>query len=282
MFFSNNMQGCYGFMNSVGLDSVAQFDVPWWWRTDFTPGLLAGQVATLIINGVIGSASVWVNGQQVATSSTVTGAYTKFSFNITGLVRPGTNSLAIEVNPNNPNTMFTVDDVDWNQIPPDNNTGIQFPVQLATDGALSDSNAHVVENNAADLSSSALTVKTDITNNSTTSQTGLATAAITPPGNGTPITVSQTVTVAAGKTQTVAFDPGSYPALTISSPQVWWPYQLGAQPLYTLSTSVSQNNSVLNSTSETFGIRNVTSSLVGSSSGEPSGARALRLTACPL
>ena len=204
MFFSNNMQGCYGFMNSVGLDSVAQFDVPWWWRTDFTPGLLAGQVATLIINGVIGSASVWVNGQQVATSSTVTGAYTKFSFNITGLVRPGTNSLAIEVNPNNPNTMFTVNDVDWNQIPPDNNTGIQFPVQLATDGALSDSNAHVVENNAADLSSSALTVKTDITNNSTTSQTGLATAAITPPGNGTPITVSQTVTVAAGNTSASA------------------------------------------------------------------------------
>jgi exo-1,4-beta-D-glucosaminidase len=282
VFFSNNMQSCYGVMNSVGADSVAQFDVPWWWRTDFTPSLQAGQVATLIINGVIGSANVWVNGQQVATSSTVTGAYTKFSFNITGLVRPGTNSLAIEVNPNNPNTMFTVDDVDWNQIPPDNNTGIQFPVQLATDGVLSDSNAHVVENNAADLSSSALTVKSDITNNSSTSQAGLVTATITPPGNGTPITVSQPVTVAAGKTQTVTFDPSSYPALTISSPQVWWPYQLGAQPLYTLSTSVSQNNSVLNSTSETFGIRNVTSSLVGSSSAEPSGARAFKINGVPI
>jgi exo-1,4-beta-D-glucosaminidase len=90
------------------------------------------------------------------------------------------------------------------------------------------------------------------------------------------------VTVAAGKTQTVTFDPSSYPALTISSPQVWWPYQLGAQPLYTLSTSVSQNNSVLNSTSETFGIRNVTSSLVGSSSAEPSGARAFKINGVPI
>jgi exo-1,4-beta-D-glucosaminidase len=282
VFFSNNMQSCYGVMNSVGADSVAQFDVPWWWRTDFTPSLQTGQVATLIINGVIGSANVWVNGQQVATSSTVTGAYTKFSFNVTGLVRSGTNSLAIEVNPNNPNTMFTVDDVDWNQIPPDNNTGIQFPVQLAIDGVLSDSNAHVVENNTADLSSSALTVKSDIANNSSTSQAGLVTATITPPGNGTPITVSQPVTVAAGQTQTVTFDPSSYSALTISSPQVWWPYQLGAQPLYTLSTSVSQNNSVLNSTSETFGIRNVTSSLVGSSSAEPSGARAFKINGVPI
>jgi exo-1,4-beta-D-glucosaminidase len=90
------------------------------------------------------------------------------------------------------------------------------------------------------------------------------------------------VTVSAGQTQTVTFDPGSYPGLTITSPQVWWPYQLGAQPLYTLSTSVSQNNSVLNSTSETFGIRNVTSSLVGSSSAEPSGARAFKINGVPI
>ena len=77
--------------------------------------------------------------------------------------------------------MFTLDDVDWNQIPPDNNTGIQFPVQLAVDGALSDGNARVVENNAANLSSSALTVKADVTNNTTASQTGTVSATITPP-----------------------------------------------------------------------------------------------------
>jgi exo-1,4-beta-D-glucosaminidase len=282
VFFSTNMRSCYGFMSKIGADTVAQFSVPWWWRTDFTPNLAPGQVATLIVNGVIGSANVWVNGQQVATSSTVAGAYTRFSFNVTGLVRPGTNSLAIEVNPNNPATMFTLDDVDWNQIPPDNNTGIQFPVQLAVDGALSGGNAHVVENNTADLSSSALTVKTDITNNTSSSQTGTVTATITPPGNGAPITVNQAVTVPASTTQTVTFSPGAFPALTIANPQVWWPYQMGAQPLYTLATSVSQNSTVLDSTSETFGIRNVTSSLTGSSAGEPSGARAFKINGVPV
>jgi exo-1,4-beta-D-glucosaminidase len=277
VFFSNNMQSCYGFMSSIGADTVARFSVPWWWRTDFTPNLAAGQTATLIVNGVIGSANVWVNGTEVATSSTVTGAYTKFTFNITNLVLSGTNSLAIEINPNDPLTMFTLDDVDWNQIPPDNNTGIQFPVQLAVDGALSDSNARVVENNTANLSSSALTVKSDITNNTTTSQTGTVTATVTPPGSGTPITVSQNVTVPASTTQTVSFTPSAYPSLTIASPQVWWPYQMGAQPLYTLQTSVAQNGTTLNSTSETFGIRNVTSSLVGSNTGEPSGARSFQI-----
>ncbi|HEV2378137.1 MAG TPA: beta-mannosidase [Streptosporangiaceae bacterium] len=281
VFFSNNMQNCYGFESSIGADTVAEFNVPWWWRTDFTPGLVAGQVATLIVNGVIGSANVWVDGHEVATSTTVTGAYTRFTFNVTGLLVAGTNSLAIEVNPNNPNTMFTLDDVDWNQIPPDNNTGIEFPVQLAVDGALSDSNAHVVENNTANLSSSALTVKSDITNNSTTSQTGTVTATITPPNSGTPITVTQSVTVPASTTATVSFTPTAFPTLTIASPQVWWPYQMGAQPLYTLATSVSQGTTTLNSTSETFGIRNVTSSLVGSNTGEPSGARAFTVNGVP-
>jgi exo-1,4-beta-D-glucosaminidase len=282
VFFSTNMQSCYGFMNKIGADTVAQFAVPWWWRTDFTPNLSAGQHATLIVNGVIGSANVWVNGQQVATSATVTGAYTRFTFDITGLIQAGTNSLAIEVNPNNPQTTFTLDDVDWNQIPPDNNTGIQFPVQLATDGALSDGNAHVVENNAAGLSSTALTVKSDITNNTGSAQTGTVTATITPPGSGTPVTVSQTVTVPASSTQTATFTPSQFPSLTISSPQVWWPYQLGAQPLYTLATSVSQNGTVLNSTSETFGIRTVTSYLTGSSAAEPSGARAFKINGVPI
>ena len=282
VFFSTNMRRCYGFMNTIGADTVKRFNVPWWWRADFTPNLASGQVATLIVNGVIGSANVWVNGHQVAASGTVTGAYTRFSFNITGLIQPGTNSLAIEVNPNNPTTMFTLDDVDWNQIPPDNNTGIQFPVQLAVDGALSDGNAHVVQNNAADLSRSALTVKSDITNNTSSPQTGTVTATIMPPGSGTPITVSQAVTVPASTTQTVTFSPGAFPALTIANPQVWWPYQMGAQPLYTLATSVSRSGTVLNSTSETFGIRNVTSSLVGSNSGEPSGARAFKINGVPI
>ena len=281
VFYSNNMQLCYGYESSIGADGVSTFDVPWWWRADFTPSMAAGQVATLILNGVIGSANVWVNGTEVATSATVTGAYTKFTFNITPHVVSGTNSLAIEVNPNDPLTMFTLDDVDWNQIPPDNNTGIASPVQLAVDGALSDGNAHVVENNTANLSSSALTVKSDITNNSTTAQTGTVTATITPPGSGTPITVSQNVTVPASTTQTVSFTPASFPSLTISNPQVWWPYQTGAQPLYTLQTSVAQNGTTLNSTSETFGIRNVTSSLVGSNTGEPSGARSFQINGVP-
>lgn len=283
VFYSTNLRSCYGFMSSVGADTVAEFSVPWWWRTDFTVNPRPGRAAKLIINGVVGSANVWVNGREVASASTVTGAYSRQSFDITPDVRSGANSLAIEVSPDNPQTMLTLDDVDWNQIPPDNNTGIQFPVQLSVADALAVGNAHVVENNTADLSQSALTVKTDVTNDGATAQSGLVTAAIRPPGRGAPVRVAQHVTVPAHTTSTVTFTPGRYPALAIAHPQVWWPYQLGAQPLYTLGTSVSQGGAVLNSTSEEFGIRNVTSYLTsGTSKGAPSGARAFTINGVPI
>ena len=172
--------------------------------------------------------------------------------------------------------------MDWTQIPPDNNTGIQFPVQLRTDGALAVGNAHVNQSDAADLSSASLTVKTDVTNFGAVSQTGTVTATITPPGTGTPITVSQGVTVPANTTQTVSFAPASFPSLTIASPQVWWPYQLGAQPLYTLATSVAQGTTTDNTTTEMFGIRTVTSYLTGSNAIEPSGTRAFKINGVPI
>ena len=84
----------------------------------------------LIVNGVVGEADVWVNGHEVATRDTVQGDYTRYTFDVTGLLRHGANTLALEVYPNDPSTMFTLDNVDWTQIPPDNNTGIQFPIQL--------------------------------------------------------------------------------------------------------------------------------------------------------
>ncbi len=277
VFFSNNMKTCFGQMTKVGADTIAQFSVPWWYRTDFTATLSSSQYASLIVNGVIGKADVWLNGSELSTSSTVTGAYTKFTFPVTSKLHSGTNSLAIEVYPNNPLTMFTVDDVDWNQIPPDNNTGIQFPVQLQTSNALTDSNAHVLQTTAADLSSSVLTVKSDITNNSTASQTGTVTATITPPGGGAAITATKSVTVAAGATTTVTF-----PTQTITTPQIWWPYQMGSQPLYTLTTSVAQGSTASNSTSEQFGIRTVTSYLTGSSTAEPQGTRAFKINGVPI
>ena len=68
--------------------------------------------------------------------------------------------------------MFTLDNVDWTQIPPDNNTGIQFPVQLHISGAVALSNVARRAARRARRERSALTLKADVTNNTDTAQTG--------------------------------------------------------------------------------------------------------------
>jgi exo-1,4-beta-D-glucosaminidase len=272
VFYADTMRTCLGFQKKNGPVTTAQFAVPWWFRADFTAALTAGQSASLIVNGVVGAADVWVDGKQLATRATVTGAYTRFTFDLAGVLRAGTNSLALKVYPNDPATMFTLDDVDWNQIPPDNNTGIQFPVQLRVSGALAESNAYAVPETAVDLSRSDVTVKADVTNTTAAAQTGTVTATVTAPDGDPPVTVSQSVTVPANTTRTVSFAPIRY-----DHPRIWWPYQLGDQPLYTLSTSVSVGGAVSDATSGTFGIRTVTSSLIGKGGPAPDGSRAFRI-----
>jgi hypothetical protein len=161
------------------------------------------------------------------------------------------------------------------------NTGIQYPIQLQVSDALTGDNSHVTQDNAADLSSSSLTVKTDVTNNADAAQTGQVTALVTPPSGGAPIVVHQTVTVAAHATQTVTFAPSKFSALKISKPKVWWPYSMGGQPLYTLSTAVSQGGAVSTTSQETFGIRTVTSELVGKSPQLPDGSRKFSINGKP-
>jgi exo-1,4-beta-D-glucosaminidase len=283
VFYSNNMQRCFGApMTSVGADTDPLFDVPWWFRTDFTSSLRPGQDAKLVINGVVGQADLWVNGTEVATEATVEGDYNTYTFDVTNLLRPGANSLAFEMFPNNPTAMFTLDDVDWNQIPPDNNTGIQFPVELHVAGALGISNSYVTQDDAADLSSASLTVHADVTNNSATTQAGLVTAQISPPGGGYAISVTRSVRLAGGESRTVTFRPDRFRQLVIRHPQLWWPYQMGGQPLYTLSASVSADGGLSDSAEPVpFGIRSVTTYLTAPSALEPSGARVFEINGVP-
>jgi len=274
VFFSANMKFCYGFLSGVGRDTDPLFDVPWWFRTDFRQRVPAGGRASLVVNGVAGSAAVWLDGHLVASPGTVTGDYTRFTFPVSDLLRHGMNTVALEILPNDPSHMYTLDDVDWNQVPPDNNSGLQFPVQLRVSGPLADGDAHVIEHNAANLSSSALTIKAGITNGSEAVQHGSFGVAIVVPGAGGKVILASTpVTVPAGRTRTVTLTPAQFPQLRVSHPHLWWPYRMGGQPLYTLVTWVSQHGRQLNSTHEQFGIRTVTSYLTGASPLEPDGGR---------
>ncbi|HEY2652267.1 MAG TPA: hypothetical protein VGI50_10125, partial [Solirubrobacteraceae bacterium] len=273
VFFSTNMKACFGYMSQIGPDTIRRFAVPWWFRTTFSSHLGPAQHAQLIINGVVGEADVWLNGTRIATRSTVQGDYTRYTLDVTRLVRAGTNALALKLYPNDPNTMFTLDDVDWMQIPPDNNTGIQFPIQLHTSGALALSDAHVVQHDAPDLSKATLTIKGVVTNESTTRQRGTVNALVSIGGFGAG--VAKPIRLAPHTSRTIRLK------LVISHPQVWWPYQMGSQPLYRLTMSVDERRQRPDTESETFAIRTITSRLVGPSPLAPNGSRQFLVNGTP-
>jgi exo-1,4-beta-D-glucosaminidase len=282
VFFSTSMKSCFGYMDELGPVTIDRFAVPWWFRTDFSSHLRPDEHANLIVNGVVGKAALWVNGTRVATQRTIQGAFAQHTFDVTGLLRSGANSLALKVHANDPTAMFTLDNVDWNQIPPDNNTGIQFPIQLHTSQQLALSNAHVVEDNSTNLNRAALTVKGYVTNHSRAVQQGIVRATIAPPHHGAAVIhVARTVTVPPETTETVKFTPADAPQLEIRHPQVWWPYRMGGQPLYRLSMCVSQHGRRSDVTSETFGIRTISSHLIGPSPIAPDGVRQFEVNGKP-
>lgn len=271
VYYSNNMQSCFGPpATNAGANTNPLFNVPWWFRTTFAGSFQDN--TRLVINGIVGQADVWVNGTEVATQATVEGAYASYTFDVSDLLHSGTNAIAFEVFPDNPSTMLTLDDVDWNQIPPDNNTGIQFPVQLHSSGSFGVTNSYVTQNDSPDMSSAALTVHADATNNTGSAKKTTVRAVISPPGGSPPIVVEKNVTVAAGATQTVTFDP-----VVIRHPRLWWPYQMGGQPLYTLRTSVGGDVAA----PVVFGIRTVTSYLTAASAQAAQGVRVFEINGVP-
>jgi exo-1,4-beta-D-glucosaminidase len=283
IFYSDNLQNCFGApMTNPAADTNPLFDIPWWFRTGFHANPQPGRDEKLVFNGVMGQADVWVNGTEIATQATVEGDYTSYTFDVSNLLRPGVNTLALELYPNNPSTMFTLDDVDWNQIPPDNNTGIQFPVQLHVSDALAISDTYVTQQDTADLSSAALTVHADVTNNTPQPQAGTVAATITPPGGGAPITVSQPVSLDPDQSEAITFTPAEYGQLTISDPQIWWPYQMGSQPLYELKAAVFGQGELSDAAPEQdFGIRTVETYLTKPSTLLPEGARVFEVNGVP-
>src|SRR5919206_462819 len=51
--------------------------------------------------------------------------------------------------------------------------------------------------------------------------------------------VPDLTTLNANERREIAFTPAAYPALHVTNPVLWWPYQFGSPELYNLSTTAS-------------------------------------------
>ncbi|KMS88322.1 MULTISPECIES: glycoside hydrolase family 2 protein [Streptomyces] len=229
----------------------ADFEVPWWYRADFTVRDTR-QRTSLDFSGVVSAADVYVNGRQVAKAADVTGAYTRHELDITSLVRSGTNTVAFRVRPNDPLDDLTMGWIDWIQPPPDQNMGLVRDVLVRRGGPVALRDAHVVTKLAVpSLATADLTVEARASN----ATDAPVTAEVGGSVDGTEFRT--TVSLAAHETKTVTFSPADTPGLHLTDPKVWWPAGMGGQPLYDLDLTATVAGTTSDTAHETFGIRDV-------------------------
>ena len=232
---------------------------PWWYRTEFeTPAMQSGQHLWLNFDGINFKANLWLNGKKVADAEDAAGPFRMFSFDITGLVKPGQkNGLAAEVfQPTGKDLAITW--VDWNPAPPDRNMGLWRPVYLELTGpVILRFPAALSQLDLPSLDQAHLTVIVEASNAADQEVSGLLKCSI---GE---LKLAQEVKLGPKETRVVKFTPEKFSQLNISNPKLWWPFGLGPQNLYELKFSFETDGAISDSRSIKFGIRQVSSEMTG-------------------
>ncbi len=264
------------------LDKVPQdlYRQDWWYRTTFTAP--AGHTTyRLKFPGINYRAEIWLNGRLVADNKQIVGMYDAHDLDVAQWIKPGeSNTLAVKVTPER--ALQDVDGVeladswyDWinwnhlgyqgpgknpangNSFVPDRNAGIWKPVYLTTSGAVAIGPGVVNSELPLPRTDSArLTIHTSLRNHSTQQVRGTLRATITRAGRPG-IQIEQPITLGPGEDRQVSFDPGRFAQLTVTNPDLWWPYTLGEPNLYDLRLEFRQRNRVTEASDLRFGIRTI-------------------------
>ena len=231
----------------------------WWYRGQFdAPAASAGQRVWLRFEGISYKAQIWLNGVELDPDAE--GTMVEHEYDVTDLVNPGAaNAVAVLVTPPQHRCKdLSFCTVDWNPEAPDMNAGLWGATLVEVTGPVQLRDPYVrtvlplPKTNSADL-----TVYVDAVNGTNQPVTTTVDLTLARPGK-TPITVAQSVTLDPNEHREVVFDPAHYPALHVTHPNLWWPYQFGTPALYRLSTTASVNGITSDRQAIPFGIRQFT------------------------
>lgn len=263
-YYSDNLRKIAGTDYPVGknfanlpMSQDSPYRCSWWYRKTFTvPASERGKTLFLHFGGINYRANIWLNGQKIADSTQVAGAYRTYEFDITKLAQTAKpNVLAVETFAPT-ETDLGINWVDWNPCPPDKDMGLWGAVDLLSSGPVTVRSPLVTTHLPQGASGPAeLTLYTEVHNTTDHPIHGNVTATVA----GARLT--QSVDLAAGEAKTVVFQPGQYGQLHISHPQLWWPYQMGTPHLEDLTVSFVAQGKISDQQSVRFGIREITSEL---------------------
>ena len=269
--------------------SLEQFDVTWWYRTEFSldKPLFKDQRVILTFKGISYRANVWCNGHLLGDSKTIVGAFRYFDFDVTSFIyTQGPNVIAVEISrqddlwtPPYNSTDLGISFIDWAPFPPDNSMGLWRDVELTVlSGPVSvrypgvettlewsnkaDNYSQESGNFDNNCTVAHLNVHVELTNYKNSPVKGYLIGYI----NGVPF--KQMVALNPLETRQVTFPYSNYPQLSIQQPKLWWPWQMGEQNLHNLTfvftvffNGYSSPSAISDRVEKELGIRQVTAKL---------------------
>ncbi len=211
----------------------------------------AGAFSRLCFDGINYRADVFLNGEKIGSADTIMGAFNRFEFDVTGKLKAKGNELEVRVFPPKPGD-FTIGFVDWTPIPPDRNMGIFREVYLRFYGTVSINNPFVSSKiNTENLKEAELTIESRVVNHTGKEVTALVQATIEN------IIVEEEIKLQPFEKKTVVWTPGQFPQLKLTDARLWWPHTMGSPELYKLKMTCNIKNTISDSLSQNFGIREV-------------------------
>ncbi len=254
--------------------SESFFNSDFWYRDEFeVPEGFKQDRLFLNFDGINWKANVFVNGKPVGR---IDGAFMRGKFDVTDLVVPGKNVVAVEIIKNahigaikeknkqstdfnggilgadNPTFHATIG---WDWIPTvrGRNIGIWNDVFLTSTGKVTVADPLVTSVlPLPDTTSATLTAEVIVKNHDANAVQGIL------EGKVGDITFQQPVELAAGEEKAVVFDAKDFPQLKMENPRLWWPKGYGEPNLYDANFTFKVDDKVSDAKDFKVGIRQMT------------------------
>ena len=247
--------------------SESFFRSDFWYRDEFeVPADFGKERMLLNFNGINWKADIYLNGKQ---AGHIDGAFIRGKFDVTDLIQPGTNTLAVRIIRNafpgsiKEQTALSTDSnggilgaddptfhatVGWDWIPTvrGRDIGIWNDVYLSAVGNVTIEDPFVRSEVESEKKATVF-VETTVKNRSAKESSGKV------EGSFGDIAFSQNVTLAPGEEKTVTF-----PAIELNNPKLWWPAGYGEQNLYDVCINYTENGAVSDSREFKSGVRQMT------------------------
>jgi len=254
--------------------SESFFYSDFWYRNEFeVPESVIGRKLFLNFDGINWKATVYVNGTK---AGNIEGAFTRGIFDVSELIKSGTNSIAVlikkndnigivkeqtQISPDKNGGVLGADNptfhasIGWDWIPTirGRNIGIWNDVSLTTAGNVTIENPFVrTELPLPDTTQADLIFEITLKNHDSAPISG------TLKGKYGDIEFNEAVSLAAQESKMLKLDPSTHPEFHITNPKLWWPKGYGVPNLYDVELSFETAEGVSDQVKFKSGVREMT------------------------